>query len=184
MALCGLRAGSGTAVPFSVPPLSRNACVPSLRGRPKGRKMESQEDRNHRRGCLSFWKPFPPSADGEIPARKGRIANATRVHRITVAKERAVAHGRRIAYATRVHRRTAAEEWPAAQQRRIASQLGCTGQRVQKNGLLPYCYGQKIKTEEKLLPFCTNIYLTICEKSWYNKTLYKIGRKSRFLSIC
>ena len=29
--------------------------------------MESQEDRNHRRGCLSFWKPFPPPAGGEIP---------------------------------------------------------------------------------------------------------------------
>ena len=53
---------------FSVPSTNRNACVPCAEVSPKGRKMESQEDRNHRRGCLSFWKSFPPLASGEIPS--------------------------------------------------------------------------------------------------------------------
>lgn len=43
---------------------------------------------------------------------------------------------------------------------------------------------QKKKGRRKLLPFCTKIHLTFCEKSWYNKTLYKIGCIIRFLSIC
>ena len=50
--------------------------------------------------------PFPRSAEREIPARKRRIAAATRVHHKTAAEERAAAQLRRSAPAPRVLRRT------------------------------------------------------------------------------
>ena len=56
-----------------------------------------------RRACGSF----PPSADGETPARKRRIAYATRLHRVKVAEEWAAAQMRRSAPAPRVHRKAA-----------------------------------------------------------------------------
>ena len=59
-------------------------------------------------------RPFPPPAGGEIPARKRRIANATRVHHIKGAEEKA-----------------------AAQPRRVLTRLVCPGGRLLRKTCLP-----------------------------------------------
>ena len=68
--------------------------------------------------------PFPRSAEREIPARKRRIANATRVHHVKDTEERAAARLRRIAYATRVHRRTGCR-WIAVKSRLLHTNYVC-----------------------------------------------------------
>ena len=59
-------------------------------------------------------RPLPRSAEREIPARKRRIANATRVHHIK-----------------------AAEEWAAAQPRRVLTRLVCPGGRLLRKNCFP-----------------------------------------------
>ena len=87
-------------------------------------------------------RPFPRSAEREIPARKRRIANATRVHHVKGAEEKAAARQRRIANATRVHHikgaeEKASEEWAAAQPRRVLTRLVCPGGRLLRKTCLP-----------------------------------------------
>ena len=102
-------------IPFLYASYLRSRAVRPVREvAPKGKGEIHKRGGNRR--CLSLLcarrasGPFPPSADGEIPARQRRIANATRLHHKTAAENWAAAHSRRIAYATRVHRKTAAAE--------------------------------------------------------------------------
>ena len=81
----------------------------------------------------------------------------------------------------RVPRSAGAEKEPPGKDEPRAQFVHPHSACAEKNGS---CFQAKKKGRRKLLPFCTKIYLTFCEKSWYNKTLYKIGYIIRSLSIC
>ena len=119
MALCGLRAGSGTAVLLFRSHLyvgTERSVAPRYLQKGKGELPKRVENRR----LSTLLGPARERRSPAVrrrrnsPARKRRIANATRVHHEKGAGKWAAARKRRIAYATRLHRKTAAEEWPAA----------------------------------------------------------------------
>ena len=85
--------------------------------------------------------------------------------------------------AVRVPRSAGAEKEPPVRGEPPA-QFVYPAQPVSRKTTVCACFRVKKERQKKTSAFYTKIYLTFCEKSWYNKTLYKIGYIIRFLSIC
>ena len=124
-------------------------------------------------GCPSF---LPPR---RVPRRSRRPQTAN--SSAEVQRKTFRPSGANPPAAVRVPRSAGAEKEPPGKDEPLAQFVHLRSACAEKTAA---AFRQKRKAEEKLLPFCTKIYLTFCEKSWYNKTLYKIGYIIRFLSIC
>ncbi len=119
----------------------------------------------------------------KLSARQGRTRLRQFAHPGFPVQKKSRPSGANPPAAVRAPRLSGAEKEPPVRGEPPA-QFVYPAQPVPRKTTVCACFWVKKERQKKTSAFYTKIYLTFCEKSWYNKTLYKIGYIIRFLSIC